>query len=529
MITVVTPFSRKENISLMSELLKDKANWIVLIDNPELKDLFPAWVTVKLYDKPEKKDDVCVSNILFNNFISEGLEPETQYMILCDDDAVEKDFFTKIPNEDVVLVSMARSDRAVNHVVWTDFKNQMGYWENSVDVLRAEPNNLRIGAVGGEQLIVKGKILKDYRYGLSNVGDGEMILEIASKHPITYVPDTFVLFNYFEDGRYTTFNREKVKRDKPVVMFVGDYFFAGQPSMGISEWETNIWSSLESTGLAQVCRFHFDKYYYHTGKRGDEALLDRIESIKPDYIVLIIYKFPAQDPAVLSLDTLSKIKVPIITIWGDLEAQQQRDILMVVKPYVSKVIGTASEAIVEALGHTYMHVPKDPRVFNNPEKERDIDVVFSGSYGLGREERQEVLQYLLDNGIKLVVGGSEGRDHFSTEEYADRYKRAKIAISFSRAHGVPVLNARPFEAMSCGAMLIEQDSPEIGKLFEENKEFKMWKTKVDLLETIRYYLEHNEERYSIAKAGQQRIERDYSAKQFWQEALNIGGLRASGK
>lgn len=501
MITVVTPFQRKENLDSMINQLKDKVNWTVLIDDKNLKDIFPSWVTVKLYPKPPKVLNMCNSNVLFNWFIEEGLEDDTQYMILCDDDGVEEDFFSKIPDKDAVIVSMKRTEDSRNDLI-------------------ADISNIKIASIGGEQLIVKGKILKNYRYGLSNVGDGEMIINVVKDHDITYVPEAFIYFNLYENGRYPSlFKREVVTRSKPVVLFVGDYYCAGNPSMGISEWETNIWSSLESTGLADVARFHFDKYYYHTGERGDKALLERIESIKPDYIVLIIYKSFGQDPAVMSEETIKQIKVPIITIWGDLEAQQQRDILSTVKPYCTKVIGTASKAIVEALGHTYMHVPKDPRIFNNPNKERDIDVVFSGSYGLGREERQEALQYLIDNGINLVVGGSEGRDHFSTQEYADRYKRAKIAISFSRAHGINVVNARPFEAMNCGAMLIEQDSPELCKLFEVDKEFKMWTNKVDLLETIRYYLEHKNERSIIASNGQRRIEKDYSAMGFWKEIL----------
>ena len=142
-----------------------------------------------------------------------------------------------------------------------------------------------------------------------------------------------------------------------------------------------------------------------------------------------------------------------------------------------------------------------------------------GSYGLGREERQKALQYLLDNGIKLIVGGSEGRDHFTTEDYADGYKRAKIAVSFSRAHGMNVVNARPFEAMICGAMLIEQESPELAKMFVKDVEYKEWINEVDLLEKVKYYLSHEEERAAIAKAGQERIEKDYSATSFWTEVL----------
>lgn len=489
MIHVITPFSRKENIELMSTHLKGHATWTVLIDNPELHGLFPEWVEVRLYVIPKLQEGAVKSNWLINKYIESGLDDETQYMVLCDDDYVEEGFWSKIHDKDVVVTSMHRG----------------------VDILIGRKENMVRCRVGGEQVIVKGKILKNYRYGLSCIGDGEMIEQLYAKERFTYVPDAMVLFNYLEEGRHGW-------RRKPLVMFIGDYFCAGSPSMGISEWETNISHSLDATGLADVDTFHFDKYYYHTGERGDEALLRRIEDTKPDAIVLIIYKSFGQDPAVMLESTIKQIKVPIITIWGDLEAQQQRDIAKTVEPY-AKIIGTATKEVVEGLGYTYAHVPKDPRIFNNPEKERDIDVVFSGSYGLGREERQEVLQYLLDNGIKLIVGGSEGRDHFTTEEYADRYKRAKIAISFSRAHGVNVVNARPFEAMSAGAMLIEQDSPELKKLFKEDEEFVMWTTKEDLLKKICYYLEHEKERSTIARNGQLRIEQDYSAEKFWKSIL----------
>lgn len=523
MITVVTPYRRKENLELLSKVIKGHANWIVLVDDDSI--VFPDWVTVKRYPKP--REGICKSNALFNEFISEGLEQETQYMILCDDDSVEEGFFEQIPNEDVVITSMKRSDRAIRHVVWDDWSKQLGHWVDGVDILEAKPSNLRIGAVGGEQCIMKGKVLRNYRYGLTNVGDGEMILKVAQEYAITYLSDAYVLFNYFEDGRYESFKRPKHLRKRPVILFVGDYFCAGHPAMGLSEWEGNIWSSLESTGLAEVARFHFDKYYYHTGKRADSALIERIDAIQPDYIVLIIYKHFGQDQAVMLRTTIHLIKmlgVPIITIWGDLEAEQQRDIAKTVEPYCKKMIGTANKAVVESLGYTYAHVPKDPRIFNCDNRLRDIDVVFSGSYGLGREERQHYLQYLIDNGVKLVAGGSEGRDHFTTQEYADRYKRAKIALSFSKAHGMSVVNARVFEVMNCGACLFEQKSEELAKLYTPGVDYVEWTSDVDLLEKVRYYLEHEEERLLIANNGQKKTEQLYSAKSFWDKTLNENNL-----
>lgn len=503
MITVVTPFRRKENLPFLIGALEGKCRWTVLIDDLLLRGIFPEWVDVRFY-VPEGKG--CISNELFNMFIEEGLEDDTQYMILCDDDSIEDGFFDKIPNEDVVIASMKRGDRVP--------ADGVGYgWGDLI----ASPDNIGIGKVAGEQLVIKGRVLKDYRYGLSAIGDGEMIMQIAENHPVIYVPDAHVLFNYLEDGRYDSFRR------RPIVLFIGDFYCAGNPAMGKSEWEGNLWASLESTGLADVARFHMDKYYYHTGRRGDEALLERIEELKPDKIVLVLYKPVGSDPTVISettLDAMSQSAPQLITIWGDLEAEEQRHLAIQIERYCSKVIGTANKEVVESLGYKYMHVPKDPRVFHGQDiLRRHIDVVFSGSFGAGREERREVLQYLVDNGVNLVAGGSEGGDHFTTEEYADRYRFSKIAISFSQARGMNVVNARPFEVMSCGAMLLEQKSPELAKLYKEGEDYGVWITKVDLLEKIRYYLEHDEERIEMAVKGQQKTERLYSAKTFWEEAL----------
>lgn len=515
MITVVTPFRRIENLPFLIKALEGKCNWILLVDDHRE---FASWhlslpvgtIMIPCDVRPGEDEEplplgTCIPNLMFNKFIEYGLDDDTQYMILCDDDSVEEGFFDKIPNEDVVITSMKRGQRIP----------EVGCGYGLGDLI-ASPDNIEIGKVAGEQCIVKGKVLKDYRYGLSTVGDGEMIMKIvADGHKITYVPEANVLFNYFEDGRYDSFRR------KPVVMFVGDYYCAANPAMGISEWETNLWKSLESTGLVDVCRFHMDKYYFYTATRGDETLIERIAKIKPDYVVLVVYKPLGSDPTVLTEDTLKAINVPLVTIWGDLEASEQVELAKTVDPYCVKVIGTANKSVVEELGYTYMHVPKDPTIFNDPHLERDIDVVFSGSFGHGRPERSEVLQHLLNNGVNLIFGGSEGGDHFTTEEYAMRYKRAKIAISFSQARGMNVVNARPFEAMNCGTMLLEQESPELAKLYKEGEEYVSWKDKDDLLWKIRYYLEHEDERRKVANDGYVKTKSKYSADSFWKKTLNL--------
>lgn len=519
MLTVVTPFSRKENLSFLEKVIKDKCHWIVLQADDEPAIDFPEWIEVRRFSVSNKNN---ISNRLFNEFIASGVDDDMQYMLLNDDDSVEEGFFDKIPNMPVVCVSMKRNDTPAKHIVWDNWKKKECHWEDGVDVLIAHPDNMRIARVAGEQLIVKGYVLKNYRYGLADSsadvpGDAKFVMNVLHEYEPVYIPDAYVLFNYFQDGRFKSFHR------KPQVLFIGDYYCAGLQQMGISEWETNLHKSLESTGLVDVATFHYDKYYYHYGKRGDEPLIKWVEEHRPDYIILVLYKPLGADPTVINQATLDAISntgtSKLISIWGDLEAEEQRTLAKSVEKYMWKSIGTANKEVVESLGYIYMHVPKDPRHFNNPNKERDIEVLFNGSFGHGREERREVLQYLLDNGVKLIACGSEGLDHFTTEEYADLYKRAKIAISFSKARGMDVVNARVFEAMLCGSMLLNQESPELDKLYIKDNDFVEWKDKEDLLKKVWYYLENAKERETIADNGCNKTQEIYSAQIFWEKIL----------
>ncbi len=126
----------------------------------------------------------------------------------------------------------------------------------------------------------------------------------------------------------------------------------------------------------------------------------------------------------------------------------------------------------------------------------------------------------LANGIKLIAGGSEGRDHFTTEDYARGYKRAKMAISFSKSWKKSVINARAFEALNCGTLLLEQQSPELAKLYTPGVDYVEWIDQVDLLNKIRYYLEHEDERTLISSNGQRKTEELYSAKTFWSKIID---------
>lgn len=69
---------------------------------------------------------------------------------------------------------------------------------------------------------------------------------------------------------------------------------------------------------------------------------------------------------------------------------------------------------------------------------------------------------------------------------------------------------RVLDIMEAGGFVISSYSPETAEIFEEDKEIVMFKTPEELLEKVDYYLEHEEERRKIARAGHEKVIRSYT-------------------
>jgi len=69
---------------------------------------------------------------------------------------------------------------------------------------------------------------------------------------------------------------------------------------------------------------------------------------------------------------------------------------------------------------------------------------------------------------------------------------------------------RCFEATGCGAMLITEKSKNIEYYFEPDKECVTYIDEEELIEKIRYYQSHDDEREKIARAGHRRTMADHT-------------------
>lgn len=325
---------------------------------------------------------------------------------------------------------------------------------------------------------------------------------------------------------------------KTRVFFIADKWCAGNINFGLSEWEGNLWASLKVQDWAEVVVFNLDEHYRLLKKKGDSALLKKIKEFRPELVCLIIYKMPGSDFNVPEWSTLDEIKdilkIPMVAVWGDLEIQEQVNISKALLPYVKCNAATASEAAVARINNAkkfvYTWVPKNPAVFYDGGQRRNIDISYVGS---PKDDRLERVNYLIRHGLPVVYTGGERQEHLSTMDYAEMFRKSKLTISFSRAVFSHVINARPFEAMLCGAMVLEQDNFETPKLFTPFVDYVPYFSDSDLLEKAKYFLKNDDERRAIAHNGYVKASTLYSAKRFWRflidQALGGSNKEACGK
>jgi spore maturation protein CgeB len=142
------------------------------------------------------------------------------------------------------------------------------------------------------------------------------------------------------------------------------------------------------------------------------------------------------------------------------------------------------------------------------------DVGFTGSY---ERERAESMLYLAENGVPVRVWGNgwrkllghhpnlliENRPLYG-DDYAKGLCATRVNLCFLRKISRDLQTDRTMEIPACGAFMLAERTNEHLRLFEEGKEATFFGSDGELLEKVRYYLDHEEERKAIASAGRKR-------------------------
>jgi 2-polyprenyl-3-methyl-5-hydroxy-6-metoxy-1,4-benzoquinol methylase len=158
----------------------------------------------------------------------------------------------------------------------------------------------------------------------------------------------------------------------------------------------------------------------------------------------------------------------------------------------------------------------DPEIHRPHPVEKTFDVGFVGNLCVG--PRTELLERILKEYPQSFVG------HAYFEEMARVYSASKIAFNRSVRNDV---NMRVFEALACGTLLLTNDLAENGQaeLFQDGVHLATYHDADELFEKLWYFLQHEQERDRIARAGREAVVGAHTYLHRMQTILNVVAAR----
>ncbi len=139
----------------------------------------------------------------------------------------------------------------------------------------------------------------------------------------------------------------------------------------------------------------------------------------------------------------------------------------------------------------------DTELFTPAPVEKSFDVVFVGSR---TSERAAYVEHLHNSGINVVCYGEGWKNKpIFREKLVDVYRKSRIVLNFCRSGAG--FSIRVFQVMGTEAFLLSGYCPDLENFFERGIHLGWFKGKKGMVDKIRYYLQHEEEREHIAAAG----------------------------
>jgi Glycosyl transferases group 1 len=141
------------------------------------------------------------------------------------------------------------------------------------------------------------------------------------------------------------------------------------------------------------------------------------------------------------------------------------------------------------------------------QRNRLLDLGWVGGFGYGHHVRR-----------KRIIGGlaarfkmNDFRKPYSKEETAEIYRQCRIVVNVSRDDFPAEANMRCYEAMGGGALLITGMPSELIEWgFREGEHFVGWRNEAEIPDLVDYYLQHEEQRSEISRAGRELTLSDFT-------------------
>lgn len=297
------------------------------------------------------------------------------------------------------------------------------------------------------------------------------------------------------------------------ILYLGMYYDYGVRERGTSFEQANFFPALKQ--WSRTSEFaHFD--FVDIGKtygiaKMSDMLLERVDLFKPD-VVFTVFFDENHDPR---RETLKRISAHTKTIgwfcdshfrydnfdrpWADALSYNVTTSASAYQRYVRDGLG------LKVIKSQWGSSP----AYANLGIPKEIDVSFVGQ---PHGDRRQVIDEMRRAGINIQTFGTGWDRRLSFEETVRMFNISKINLNLNNACDTRFkqIKGRNFEVPGCGGFLLTGLAENLGDYYDIGKEIVTFDSTPDMIEKIRYYLAHDEEREAIAKAGYARTMKDHT-------------------
>ena len=171
---------------------------------------------------------------------------------------------------------------------------------------------------------------------------------------------------------------------------------------------------------------------------------------------------------------------------------------------------------------------------------RDIDIIHIGALNIKKWRRLHKIHRHFSGRVRFFgrydprkLGGLQGFLHrvinivwplpdieaVSENAVKTLYRRAKIGFNCHLSYGPS--NSRSYELCLNGVLQVTDNPDGYRELYDVGREIICYHSIREAILLIEYYLEHEDERVAIAKAGYRRARRDYTYERTWRRYLEF--------
>jgi len=159
------------------------------------------------------------------------------------------------------------------------------------------------------------------------------------------------------------------------------------------------------------------------------------------------------------------------------------------------------------------------------EEKWKTDIIFTGKAEHTRLARNDERYELISRVAKMpnaVLYGCFDRARVEGIELFYAISGAKIGLSINIANDVRLYHSdRLTNYVSCGTFVLAKRVPDSDLLFEDGVHVKYFDTADEFFELAKWYLEHDEERERIARAGMERAHADFNCERIAQYMFDL--------